>query len=1155
MKESYSGPPASHWEQELQLLQQAFDAVVVLDAQGRLLWANAGFARLRGASPALLPSQQPWQLLRGSGPGEIAVAYLDEQLRTGRAFRYETNLAAPAAAPRWVRVRIQPLPAAPGEAARFVGLLEDIGEAKATQQALSESEQRFRYLTEQVPGVLFQWHETAGLVYLSPKVTDIFGVDAAQAPQLLGFLHPQDQPRWERTVRQAALKARSWTFEGRLLVPGQPLRWCRVNASQDQPGAAGRLYNGIMVDITALKQAEETVQANEQRWQLAMERFGDGAWEFNYQTGEEYFSGAYQAMLGYTEEEFALEPQTWLTHVHPDDIEASLLASEAYLRGDEPIYSIERRMRCKNGDYKWVLTRGLVTKVDEQGKPLIMTGVHTDISALKNANAAIEASRLRLSTTIANFQEGILLVDEHHRVVLANEAICRLFSSPLAPRELVGRDARLFGEQAKNLFRHAEEFVARYQTLVQSRQLVTGEIFPLKNGRILQCDFVPIFVDATYIGYLWKFQDITERRNNEETLRRREEKYRGIIENMRLGLVERDHTGAVAYVNEAFCDITGFTSDELLKQQGMQHVLGEAGALFVAEKSQNRFRGVAETYEMPITTKAGPRRWLLVSGAPVYDDERRVCGSISITLDITHQKELEHNLRAAKESAEESARSKELFLANMSHEIRTPLNAILGMGQLLAKTPLNDEQHNYLRAIATSGENLLVIINDILDLSKIGASQLSIERIGFNLAALLAQVEKSLHFKAEEKGLRFVVSAAAGLPPVLLGDPYRITQVLLNLAGNAIKFTEKGHVSITGELVEPLTAGQVALRFTVADTGVGIDADYLGDIFKEFSQEDSSVTRKYGGTGLGLSISRQLVNLMGGEIEIVSQKNQGTRSAFTLLLAVGSEADLPQKSVVTADTRQRLRGKRVLLTEDNAFNRQIAKGFLQNAGLLVAEAENGAVALELAGRQRFDVILMDVQMPVMNGLEATSHLRGPLALNLPIIALTANAIKGEREKCLAAGMNDYLAKPFQEEDLLKVISRWTLEQPPPAAALPAPYSLAIIEQIGQGAPDFMVLMLESFIESAQEAIAELEEAARAQDVPRLRAATHKLKPSLEHLQVQHLLPPVHQLDTWRGPFEEHQLQPLIAQVVEQLQQLLGLLENELRTARQNLTSA
>ncbi|UOQ70230.1 PAS domain S-box protein [Hymenobacter cellulosilyticus] len=1137
MNEQFSTNSTNPWETDLQLVQQVFDAVAVLDQHGSILWSNDGLTSLLGYSPAELRQQSAWAVLGGSGAGRVEAAFLQEQLRLRVPFRYEALLRHSNGSAQPVRVKMQPLPptAAPGQ---FVALLELVADSQAVQQALAENEVRFRYLTEHVPGVLFQWRENhskpSGLVYVSPRLREIFGIVLTPEQDLDQFIDPQDRPRWKAAIQQARHQGDNWTFEGRLLVPGQPVRWCRGTAVRSLTDAEGSLHSGILVDITDLKRAEEALRVNEQRWQLAMERFGDGAWEFNYQTGEEYFSSAYRAMLGYSEEEFAKLQQTWLSHVHPDDIAISLQASDAYLSGREPIYAVERRLRCQNGEYKWVLTRGLVTKVDAEGKPLIMTGVHTDISAIKAANAAVEASRLRLSTTIANFQEGILLVDEHHRVMLANEAICRLFNTMVSGAELVGLDARLFGQQAKNRLRDEAGFVARYDQLIRQQQLVTGEIFALKDGRTLEGDFVPIHIDEQYIGYLWKFQDITERQISEDKLRRREEKYRSIIEYMKLGLVEMDANGVITYVNQAFCDITGFESDEFLHQQAMQRVVSPEDLQLLKQKTADRARGISDTYELTITSKSGQRKWLLISAAPVYNDAREVYGSISITLDITDRKELEHNLRTAKESAEESARSKELFLANMSHEIRTPMNAILGMGQLLAKTPLDAEQQNYLRAIATSGENLLVIINDILDLSKIGASQLFIERIGFSLTTLLQQIEKSLHFKAEEKGLRFLIQTDAQVPQVLLGDPYRITQVLLNLAGNSIKFTEKGEVSVACELLRQLP-GHVELRFTVADTGIGIDAEFLGNIFQEFSQEDSSVTRKFGGTGLGLSISRSLVNLMGGEITIVSQKNEGTRSSFTLLLPVGTEKDLPHKAAITADIRERLRGKRVLLTEDNSFNRQIAKGFLQNAALQVTEAENGAVAVELARHQAFDLILMDVQMPVMNGLEATAQLRETLSLTTPIIALTANAIKGEREKCLRAGMNDYLSKPFQEDDLLKVISYWTLGEPlvgsntvqePGAPALVAPlYNLNLIYQIGQGDPDFTVLMLESFIEGAEEAVRDLRQAQQTRNVELLRATTHKLKPSLEHLQVHLILPVVQQLDTWREAYDEAHLSP------------------------------
>ncbi|WP_303311727.1 PAS domain S-box protein [Hymenobacter sp. BT730] len=1152
--------PSNPREQELLLLQQVFDAVALLDKQGYITWVSKGFVALLGFEESEVIGQPAWHILRNSASNDGHQTYLQQQLAARTPFRFEVLAPRKDGAASWVQVKVQPLSIDPNGEEPFACLLEDISARKATQRSLAESEERFRFLVEQVPGVLFQWREDkdgfAGFSYVSPKLYEIFGITPEQISHLSDIVHPADKPQWDAAMELARQEGNSWSFEGRLVVPGQPLRWCRANSLHSVTDEQGSMFSGILLDVTALKQAEEAVRESEQRWQLAMERFGDGAWEFNYQTGEEYFSKAYIRMLGYSEEEFESQQQTWLNHVHPEDQALSMQASDAYLRGEVPMYSVERRLMCKSGEYKWVLTRGLVTKYDEQGRPLIMTGVHTDISEIKKANLAIEATTLRLYTTISNFQEGILLEDENNRVVLANEAICRMFDVHATPEGLIGLDTSLFGQQAKNRFKDEEGFVQRHEELIRNRHLVTGDIFKLKDGRTLQSDFVPIQVNEKYIGNLWKFEDITERKNNEDALKRREEKYRGIIESMNLGLVEIDLNNQVTYVNQAFCDITGFRREEFLHQEAINQILHPNDVPLLAAKNSSRMQGASDTYELAIISKNGEQKWLLISGAPIYNDQKQIYGIISITLDITHQKQLEHNLRAAKEFAEESTRSKELFLANMSHEIRTPLNAILGMGQLLAKTPLNEEQQNYLRAIASSGENLLVIINDILDLSKIGASQLSIENIGFTMDHLLRQIQKSLHFKAEEKGLLFLTSVDARIPEVLLGDPYRLTQVLLNLAGNAIKFTEKGQVTITCELVAQ-QAGQVEIQFTVSDTGIGIDPEYLADIFKEFSQEDSSVTRKFGGTGLGLSISRGLVNLMGGELAIESQKYHGTRSYFSLVLPVGTEKDMPEKVEATPESREILRGKHILLVEDNVFNRQIAKGFLSNADMQITEAENGAIAVELARQQAFDVILMDVQMPVMNGLEATAFLREQLGLTTPVIALTANAIKGEREKCLQAGMNDYLSKPFQEEELLKIIGAWLTGAELPVSQAdgerallppePAFYNLEIIQKIGQGDAGFVLLMLESFIESAQEAIDELRTARQQQDVQLLRASAHKLKPSLEHVQVHRILPLVMQLDKWAGDFAPEVLNPLIENTIGLLQELISQMTQELQT--------
>jgi len=1037
-----AGAPAPGPGQLVHLMQELYTAVVLTDGGGRVTWVNQGFTALCGFELAEVVGRRPESFLRPALTDLQTLGYIRASLRANLPFQYEVRNPRPGSGAGWIRVRVQPFFDEQGQVTWLAGMVEDITAWKRTQLNLAENEKRFRALAENVPVVLYEWRQnfdgTFVLNYMSPKFSDIFGIPPSEFGNVLQYSHPDDTPGLWASIEAATRAQAPWFYEGRVAVSGQPLRWVRGNSVVTGRDDTGVSYSGILQDITPLKLAESALRQSDLRLRLAVDGFGDGTWELHLQTQSLVLPPDFKAVLGYDKDEFPSEPGTWHSYVHPEDLEEIAQVLEAHLQGKTAMYVHEHRLRCKNGTYKWVLARAYVTEWDAGGAPRVMAGLVADISEFKTTQQAMDASTKRLSTVLANFRVGLVLEDEHRRIVLTNEAFCDLLQVDITPAQLIGKDGAWLAEGSKAYLNHPAQYVARIGALLHRRKPAVGDVLALRDGRTFQRDFAPIFDGQRYIGHLWKYEDITARTKVAEDLKRREEKYRGIIENMSLGLVEADLHDHLLYANQSFCDMTGFCTDELTGRK-LSPLLLTGEALALAEsKMAVRQRGEADSYELAVTTKSGEVKWLLVSGAPLYNDHQQLVGSIGIYLDVSPQKHLEAGLREAKGLAETSARAKQDFLANMSHEIRTPMNAILGMSQLLAKTALNGPQTSYLHAIKSSAENLLVIINDILDLSKIESGRMTVERIGFSPREVGVQIERTLLYKAEEKGLSFVTEIGPGVPAVLLGDPYRIAQILLNLAGNSVKFTEHGTVRVACTLLErPASGGgEVLVEFTVQDTGVGIEPAYLAQAFDEFSQEDSSVTRRFGGTGLGLGISKKLVELLGGELRIVSEKNRGTTSRFALWLPVGAAADVPQNDGIdVSGLLPALRGKRVLLVEDNVFNRMLASVFLTNAGMVVTEAENGRVAVAQDQTHVVDLVLMDVQMPVMNGYEATALLRQQLGPFVPIIALTANAIDGERAKCLAAGMNDYITKPFQEAALIKTVHDWVAG---PLRPLPAP---------------------------------------------------------------------------------------------------------------------
>lgn len=672
---------------------------------------------------------------------------------------------------------------------------------------------------------------------------------------------------------------------------------------------------------------------------------------------------------------------------------------------------------------------------------------------------------------------------------------------------LVGADCTNSAEESKALFKNEQEFVARIDEIVTNKLPVFGDILHLKDGRILERDFIPVSEENEYSGHIWKYQDITQVIHNKESLKRVDEKYRRIIENFELGLIEVDLNEVITKVYPSFLTLTGYNEVELLgKNARMLLVDHGRDNIILDEQNEKRKEGKSTVYEVQIKVKNGEKKWIILSGAPIYNENNEIVGSIGIHFDITSRKNMENDLKIAKEQAYTYVKAKEAFIAKISHEIRTPMNVILGMSNILKENIGETEDANLVDAIKTSADNLLSIINNILDFSDLNREEFSLQEETFNLNNLLDHLNLFFSQETKKKHLEWEIQCDSNIHPIIYADKVKINQVLINLINNAIKFTNEGSVQLKISLLNKTKKTQKIL-FEVIDTGIGISSSFKNKIFTDFAQESDEISSQFGGTGLGLAISNKIISNMGGNIQFNSEKKKGSTFYFELEFDLKNEEfkdQLPAKVELISTIS-------IAIAEDNPLNQLLLKSIFNKTQINYAIVGNGQELIDLILKERFDIVLLDVQMPIMDGIETIKAIRNNYKSDIPVIALTANASKEDERNYLDLGMNGVLSKPFIQDELFALINELVVSEKAnfqnkeELFSNDSSYSLTNILTICDGDTVFLTELLKTLVENTSRLVTKIQEDAKLSNVKSVAFSAHQLKSTLRSIEAHEAL--------------------------------------------------
>jgi len=989
----------------------------------------------------------------GKGSGELLptpiaerqLHYIQQAIATGELQVYEQQV--------WVGDRLQE------EEVRMIKsgddevllMIRDITERKRAEAALKQSERKNRIIVETMPDLLIHMDRDGRYMRLaggSEVHVKPLPDQPSPEPDIYRVL-PRDLAEQRLHYTRQALETGQLQVYEQLFDMDGDLRYeeVRIAPLHDQEVLI------IIRDVTDRNRAEaERLQAVKVRQELKLlEQILDvvlaGYWDWDIVNHQEYLSPGFKRMLGYAEHELANTPESWQHLMFPEDLPMTWERLEHHVqsRGTIPFYN-EVRYRHKNGSTVWVICSGQVIEWDADGNPLRMVGCHINITERKHT----ELERQRLIQELSDFkfaldQSAIVAITNAQGIITyVNDRFCEI--SGYSQDELLGQT-----HQQVNSGYHPPSFFKEIWQTIARGNVWYGEICNrTKDGRLywVESTLVPFLNDqGKPVQYLAIRFDITARKLAEKALQESQQFSRTVIDTVPLPLLWKDRNSVFLGCNRQLADLLGLVSPEdiigktdfdlsPIDAEAIAYRLDDQQVMQTAEAKL----GIQETITLP----DGEQRWIETHKAPLRDWSGEVVGLVGMFQDITERKQAELTLQRTNEELARATRMKDEFLANMSHELRTPLNAILGMTEGLQEGIFGELNQRSLKALETverSGSHLLELINDILDIAKIESGQMELDCAPIAVAPVCHASLAFIKQQALKKRLRLEVNLPAHLPD-LYGDERRIRQVLINLLNNAVKFTPAGgHITLTASYHPTTTQTSSTegpqfdcLRIAVKDTGIGIAAEYLDTLFQPFVQVDSALNRKYEGTGLGLALVKRIVDLHGGSVEVISELDLG--SCFTINLPCAPmlpSVAVPPQSALPAPPfhpgsipafPQPSASPLILLAEDNEANIGTLSSYLTAKGYRLTFAKTGQEAIALAQSQRPDVILMDIQMPGMDGLHAIQQIRqDPDLENTPIIALTALAMEGDRDRCLAMGANDYLTKPVKLKQLTSTIQQ------------------------------------------------------------------------------------------------------------------------------------